>query len=295
MIYKKEDFKIGVIGYGFLGSAIVHGFGLHTDIKIYDKFKKGFNTLGETTDHAEFLFFCLPTPMFEDGNQDLSILEEAVSEVHKNIQDDKKRIAIIKSTVLPGTNQKLQDKYAKLTFISNPEHLTARNNKLDFICASRIIIGGEQKWAIERVEALYRHRFGNSMPIYKTSWKSAEMEKYVANCFFAVKVSYFNFIYDLCEKLGLDYEEIKNMVLSDGRIGRSHCDVMSGDGVSEKGKRQYGGACFPKDINALLRFSESLNIDPKLIRASWEQNVEGRPERDWEQISGVMSKRNDKK
>jgi UDPglucose 6-dehydrogenase len=220
----------------------------------------------------------------------LSILEGAIKDVYACVHDGSNKVAVIKSTVLPGTNRAFQAKYPNLKFVSNPEFLTARNNKLDFICASRNILGGEW-WPVEQVEKLFRHRFGNSMPIYKTSWEAAEITKYSANCFFAVKVSYFNFIYDLCQKLGLNYNEIRDMVLADGRIGRSHCDVGSGDGVSD-GRRQYGGTCFPKDINALIEFSKDLGIDPKLIKASWEQNVEGRPERDWEKLPGVMTKRN---
>ncbi len=283
----REGWNIGLIGFGFLGTALAHGFGLHANIRIYDKYKSGFDTIEDTVKNSEFLFFCLPTPMFDDnGEQDLAILEGAVKEVHDIVKDGESKIAIIKSTVLPGTNRIFQNKYPKFKFVSNPEFLTARNNRLDFICASRNILGGE-KDPVERVEALYRHRFGNSMPIYKTTWESAEMVKYGANCFFAVKISYFNFIYDLCNKLGIGYDDIKDMILADGRIGRSHCDVPGHDG-----SRGYGGSCFPKDLNALVKFSKNLGLDPELLEASWFQNVKGRQVKDWEKIPGVVSKRN---
>lgn len=289
-----NNFKIGIIGHGFLGSAVSFGFSLFADIKIYDKFKKGFDTIEETIKNSEFLFFCLPTPMFDDnGEQDLGILDSAISDVHKLVKNGSNKIAIIKSTVLPGTNRMFQRKYPNLKFVSNPEHLTARNNRLDFICASKNVLGGEIE-AVERVEKLYKHRFGNSMPIFKTNWESAELEKYVANIFFCVKLSYFNFVFDIAEKLGIDYEELKDMVLADGRIGRSHCDVGSGQGVSDN-KRQWGGGCFPKDINALIHFTKNLGMDPKLISSSWEQNLEGRPERDWEDLPGVITKRDKSK
>lgn len=285
-----ESFKVGICGFGFLGTAVQHGFSLHADIKIYDKYKEGYDTIEDMVRHSEFIFFCLPTPMFDDnGEQDLSVLYSAVKDVHELVPDNSNKIAIIKSTVLPGTNRALQQQYPRLKFVSNPEHLTARNNRLDFICASKNVLGGEA-YAVSRVEDLYRHRFGNSMPIYKTDWETAELEKYIVNIFFCVKLSYFNFIYDLTEKLGLDYEELKDITLADGRIGRSHCDVGGGPGVSD-GKRQYGGSCFPKDINALQHFAKALGVDFRLIKASWEQNLEGRPERDWEQLPGVISKR----
>ena len=284
-----DKINIGVIGYGFLGTAIVHGFGLHASIKIYDKYKSGFDTLEDTVNSSEIFFICLPTPMYEDGSQDLSIVDGAIEIIHNLLTEETEKIIVIKSTVLPGTNRTLQQKYPKLKFVSNPEFLTARNNRLDFICASRNILGGEDKY-VNRVDDLYKHRFGNSLPTFKTTWETAETVKYTANCFFAVKVSYFNFIYDICEKLNVNYEDVKDMVLADGRIGRSHCDVASGSGVSDN-KRQYGGHCFPKDINALISFSKELGLNPRLLNASWEQNVEGRPGKDWEQLPGVISKK----
>lgn len=282
-----DKMNIGVIGYGFLGTAIVHGFGLHANIKIYDKFKAGFEPLEDVVKHSEIMFVGLPTPMFEDGSQDISIVDNAIAEIHELANAEDEKIVIVKSTVLPGTNRMLQAKYPKLKFVSNPEFLTARNNRLDFICAARNILGGETKY-VDKVDQLYKHRFGNSLLTFKTTWEAAELTKYAANCFFAVKVSYFNHIYDVAEKLGLEYNEIKDMVLADGRIGRSHCDVASGSGVSDS-KRQYGGSCFPKDINALIHFSKELGLNPRLLEASWEQNVEGRPERDWEKLPGVLS------
>jgi UDPglucose 6-dehydrogenase len=289
-----KDWRVGVIGYGFLGGAIVHGFSLHSQIKIYDKYKQGFDTIEDTVRESEFLFFCLPTPMFDDdGSQDLSILEGAVSDVHNEVVklrssgDTSRKIAIIKSTVLPGTNRMFQNKYPEMIFVSSPEFLTARSNKLDFICAARHIFGGENKEAVRAVVDLFKFRFGNSVLIYETDWESAEITKYAANNFFMVKVLYFNFIYDLCNKLGVKYDDVKDMVLADNRISRSHCDVPGHDG-----RRAAGGTCFPKDINALAQFSRQLGVDPQILEAVWDQNVKLRPERDWEQMSGVMSKRN---
>jgi len=290
-----SQFSLGVIGYGFLGTAVVHGFSLHANIKIYDKYKTGFDTLEDTVKHSEMFVFCLPTPMYDDdGTQDISILDGAIKEVHDEVVKlrqlgyQSSKIALIKSTVLPGINQMFQEKYPNLIFISAPEFLTARSNRLDFICASRHIFGGQNQDALKRVEKLFRYRFGNSVSIYLTDWKTAETVKYAANCFFAVKVSYFNFIYDLCQKLDINYEDVKDMVLADGRIGRSHSDVVSGAGVSGI-MRQYGGHCFPKDINALINFTKNIGLDPKLLEASWKQNVEGRPEKDWENLPGVIS------
>jgi UDPglucose 6-dehydrogenase len=285
-----EKYKFGIIGMGFLGSAITHGFALHADIKIYDKFKD-FDTLKDVVEHAEFIWICLPTPMnMQTGEIDLSILEENISAIHDLVEDEE-TIVIIKSTVTPGTTRMFAEKYPKLNFVMNPEFLTARNNRLDFICASRVIIGGEElpkSSARIRLHDVYKYRFGNSVPIYLTSWEQAEITKYGANCFFATKISYFNFIYELCEKLGLDFDEVRDMILADGRIGRSHANVPGWDE-----QRGYSGSCFPKDINAFIRFAEDRGVDPMLLRASWEQNLKDRPSKDWEDIPSAVSNKDE--
>ena len=177
----------------------------------------------------------------------------------------------------------------------NPEFLTARNNRLDFICASRIILGGDtvnyqdgpdKDRALVKLHEIYTYRFGNSVPIYVCTWEEAELTKYGANCFFAVKISYFNFIYEICQKMNMDFDYVRDMILADGRIGRSHANVPGWDN-----KRGFSGACFPKDINALVKYAEDLGLDPELLKASWSQNLKDRPERDWEDIPSAVSKK----
>jgi len=279
-----HKYKFGIIGMGFLGTAITHGFGLHADIKIHDKYKD-YDSLEDVVKHAEFIWMCLPTPMnMENGDIDLGILEENLDKMHDMVEEEDKKIVIIKSTVVPGTTAKFAKKYPKLHFTMNPEFLTARNNKLDFICASRIIIGADEEWIGDRMEEVYRYRFGNSTPIFRTGTRPAELTKYGANCFFAVKISYFNFIWNICQEEGLDFEEVKDMILADGRIARSHANVPGWDG-----QRGYSGACFPKDINAFIRYAEDLGLSPDVLKASWTQNLEDRPSRDWEHIPSAVS------
>jgi len=279
-----QKYKFGIIGMGFLGSAITHGFGLHADIKIHDKYKD-YDSLEDVVEHADYIWMCLPTPMnMENGEIDLSILEENLDKIHDLVSEEDHKIIIIKSTVIPGTTAKFALKYPKLHFTMNPEFLTARNNKLDFICASRIIIGADDKIVGDRMEEVYRYRFGNSTPIFRTDTKSAELTKYGANCFFALKISYFNFIWKICQEECLDFEEVKDMILADGRIARSHANVPGWDG-----QRGYSGACFPKDVNAFIRYAEDLLVWPDLLRASWNQNLEDRPSKDWEDIPSAVS------
>lgn len=290
MAYAKK-FNVGVIGCGFLGSSIVAGFSNYANIKVYDKFKD-FDSFESTVNHADILFFCLPTPFFIDdnGKQDLTILEDSVKTINDFIPDGVSKVAVIKSTVLPGTNRKFQEKYTKLKFVSNPEFLSAASARSDFICASRNILGGPED-AVNVVDELYKHRFGNSLQTFKTNWESAELTKYACNNFFSVKLSFFNYIYTICQNLGLNYDEVRDMIVSDGRIGRSHDKVPGENGI-----RGWGNYCFPKDIQAFINFSKEIGIDPKLLSATWEQNLEDRPNKDWEKLGpSVVSYKNNKK
>lgn len=292
-----KKYKFGIVGYGFLGSAITHGFGLHADIKVHDKFKD-FDTLEDVVDHAEIIWICLPTPMnMQTGEMDLGIIEENVSKVHDMVDGEHPRKTIvIKSTVVPGTTRHLASKYPKLDFVMNPEFLTARNNRLDFICTARIILGGDSpdSLPVQKLKEVYEYRFGQSVPIYTSSWEEAEVTKYGANCFFALKISYFNFLYDLCGNLdkefgAVDFDRVRDMVLADGRIGRSHANVPGWDG-----SRGYSGACFPKDVNAFIKHAKELGANPELLEASWSQNLKDRPDKDWEDIpSAVSNKKED--
>jgi len=286
----KKNFNISIIGCGFLGSALSSGFSNYANIKIYDKYKN-FDSIEETTKHGDIIFFCLPTPFYIDdnGKQDLTIIEGAISEVHNLIEDGSEKIAVIKSTVLPGTARKFQKQFPKFKFVSNPEFLSASSARIDFMCAARNILGGETK-DTEKVDALYKHRFGNSLLTFKTSWEGAELCKYSCNMFFAVKLSFFNYIYSVCEKMNLDFNEVRDMVVSDSRIGRSHDKVPGTDG------RGWASFCLPKDMLAFLNYSKEIGLDPKLLQASWDQNLEDRPSKDWEKLgSSVVSYKNGKK
>lgn len=274
---------IGIIGFGMIGKALHHGFSLVADFKIYDKNELlTENELLDTLQNSEFIFICVPTPMKKDtGEADISIIEDllyvaSITKLKKN------SILIIKSTVPPGTTKKFIEKYPDLNIINNPEFLTARSYKLDFINASRIILGGDIKLT-KKVEQLYRMRFLHT-PIYLTDPTTAEMVKYTANTFFATKLSFFNEIYDICQKLEIDYYDVIKMTLADGRIGNSHYDIPGNDGL-----RGWGNLCFPKDINALIYKAKELGIDPIILEAAWKKNLLVRKDKDWENIPGALS------
>jgi len=268
--------KIGIIGCGFVGGAVAQGFALQADVKIYDKIKPGFDSLEETC-QQEFLFLCVPTPVRKNGSQNLGALIDVLGEMAAFVPREEKRIVLIKSTVLPGTNRSLSKMFNNFDFIANPEFLTARAARLDFINSARIVIGGNPKdWApARRVERMYKDRFP-STPIFTASWETAELVKYMANNFFALKISYLNEMYDIARSLGVDYEVLKAMWLADGRIGNSHHQVPGHDG-----DRGYGGTCFPKDIKSFVEWGKRHTLPVRTLEAAIEVNNRVRRNIDW--------------
>ena len=191
----------------------------------------------------------------------------------------------MRSTVVPGTTRELQSKFDNLRLVFNPEFLTERNAKYDFINQARIIIGGGdtalQHYGVERVGDLYRSRFGESQPVIETNWETAELIKYMSNCFFTTKISFMNEMYQVAEKCGVDWSVALDGFFRDGRVGHSHMNVPGPDG-----KFGFGGSCFPKDIQAMINFGESLGLNMSTLRGAWNTNLEVRPERDWEELKG---------
>tara|TARA_Y100000004_G_scaffold179220_1_gene222585 strand:- start:166 stop:732 length:567 start_codon:yes stop_codon:yes gene_type:complete len=182
--------------------------------------------------------------------------------------------------VTPGTTAKIQQKYPKMYIVFNPEFLTERSAKFDFINQSRFIVGGS--WgSATKVEHLYKARFGESIPVIKTNFQTAEMIKYMNNCFFATKVSFMNEMYQIAEKCGANWEEAVEGFVRDGRIGHSHLAVPGPDG-----KFGFGGSCFPKDIQAMITFAENLGVYPEVLVGAWNKNLEVRPEEDWKELKG---------
>ena len=265
--------KVGVIGNGFVGEAISFAFSSTSKMYIYDTNpNRSLNDI-DSVHNCDFVFICVPTPMFEDGSQDLSFVESAFEKATE------KPLYILKSTVLPGTTIKLSKQYPKLKIIFSPEFLTERTAKLDMLTQSRIILGGESI-LIEKAKNLFNQRFKNKN-IIQTDSKTAELIKYMNNTFFATKVSIMNEFKLLCDKIGANWEDALNGFVSDGRIGDSHLNVPGHDG-----KLGYGGTCFPKDVSALLSFSKKHNISLNSIAGGWITNLAVRPEKDWEKKEG---------
>ena len=280
-------YKIGIIGNGFVGSSVAFGFspqtGCDAEVKIYDKDKsKSKNTLDEVVNDSDYIFLSVPTPSNQDGSISLDILFDVFKDIDDVIdyEDDYQPVILLRSTVTPGTTGKIQIEYPKMNIVFNPEFLTERSAKFDFINQSRFIVGGT--WGnATKVEHLYKERFGDSIPVIKTNFQTAEMIKYMNNCFFATKVSFLNEMYQIADKCGANWEEAVEGFVRDGRIGHSHMNVPGPDG-----KFGFGGSCFPKDIQAMINFAESLDVNPTTMKGAWEKNLDVRPEEDWKKLKG---------
>jgi UDPglucose 6-dehydrogenase len=288
-----RKYNIGIVGNGFVGSAVAYGFspqcGYDANIRIYDKQQEKSNSsLEEAVNESDFIFLSVPTPSNQDGSIHLGVIETALAEINEaKVDTRKKNVVLIRSTVVPGTTRKLAKKYPRLNLVFNPEFLTERSAKFDFINQSRFIIGGLTntpeipRWEVSAVARLFRHRFGDSTPVVMCDYETAEIIKYMNNCFFALKVSFLNEMKMLADKSGVDWNIAVDGFVRDGRVGHSHLQVPGPDG-----KLGFGGSCFPKDLRAIIQFGEESEVDMKTLKAAWETNLEVRPEKDWEELKG---------
>ena len=273
--------KIGIVGLGFVGTAIYQGLKNFYDIRGYDiDHTKSNSTLEDVVVHSDIIFQCLPTPMRSTGECDLSIVEDSLMKIDElSRQFNRTPIVIIKSTVHPGTCERLNDTFINLNIIFSPEFLTEANSIEDFKNQTRIILGGPRPYTTQ-VKTMFRKAFPH-IPIIKTGYKTAEMVKYFINNFLSTKVSFANEMYQICKSLDIDYDKVTEYALFDQRIGRSHLAVPGPDGDFG-----YGGHCFPKDLDAMLYLALTMGIEPVILRATKEKNNKVRKNRDWENMPG---------
>jgi len=270
--------KIGIVGNGFVGNSVAFGFSPTHEIKIHDKDpKRNLNTIEDVL-KCDFVFVCVPTPMNEDGSISLDIVERALQEISDKNKNRNNTI-ILKSTMVPGSTNNFINQFPKLNIIFNPEFLTERTAKLDFLTQARIILGGAKRLT-KKASKLFKERFMHTY-IIETDTVTAELIKYMNNVFFASKVSIMNEMKMMCDAIGADWKQALAGFAADQRIGDSHLNVPGPDG-----KMGFGGSCFPKDINAFTSMADDLGIDIPTIKGAWETNLNVRPERDWEKLEG---------
>jgi len=269
---------IGIIGLGFVGGAIKYSFKEHFNVMSYDidPSKSTVLTIKSLTKQCKFIFVALPTPMNKDGSCDISNIDNALKEI--DMYSDQ-NIVIIKSSTPPGTTKSLAAKYTNVSLVFSPEFLTERNANWDFAHQESIILGG-YPGITAQVRDMFRRVFPQVI-IRETDFTTAEMVKFTINCFLATKISLFNELYQCCDKLHIDYDQMVKLALLDERIGESHTKVPGWDGHFG-----FGGACFPANINIMIEKAKELGIDAKVLKACWDKNLEVRPEKDWEKLKG---------
>ena len=272
---------IGIIGQGFVGNAVYQKFKNYFDVLTYDLDEsKSNSTKNDLLFKCNTIFLCLPTPMNTDGSCNVDILQKELENIEliTDNQEIKKTI-VIKSTVSPGTTDKWNSSYESLDIVFNPEFLTEANAVEDFNNQNRIILGGPRP-ATTELRRMYSKVFPKAH-IIKTDSTHAEMVKYLTNSFLATKVSFANEIYQICDKLNIDYDKVVEYATLDDRLGKSHWNVPGPDGDFG-----FGGHCLPKDLSALIYLAMNLHTETNVLNAVEETNDVVRKNRDWENMKG---------
>jgi UDPglucose 6-dehydrogenase len=271
--------KIGIVGQGYVGTAIKVGFEPYYELETYDKYDESKTTcdLKQLVWGCEVIFVCVPTPMNEDGSCHTDIVESVIKEI--DTYANGLQIVVIKSTVPPGTTDRLDKKYDGVNVIFNPEFLTEANFVEDFKNQDRIILGGVRR-GTNKLRQIYSKVFPTAH-IIKTGSKTAEMVKYMTNSYLATKVSFANEIYQICQKIDIDYDKVVEYATLDERLGKTHLSVPGPDG-----DLGFGGHCLPKDLNALIAFAQNLDLEPIVLETVNWVNDKYRKNRDWEKMKG---------
>ena len=221
-------------GYGHIGKILYKTFSQFGPLAVYDPYNENCpNKVYSTENHYDIAFICVPTNMKEDGSCDISVVE---SSIHNICAD----IFVIKSTIPVGTTENLIEKYGK-HIIFSPEFTSTNQHKG---VQNFVVLGGERKYS-NIVAELYKKIMPADFQIVYTDTKTAEMSKYMMNCFLAMKVEFCNEINKACKMSGIEYDDVRNIFVKDSRINPSHTFVYTD-------KPYYDSHCFNKDIPAFI-------------------------------------------
>lgn len=222
--------------------------------------------LAEAVEKAQIIFLALPTPPGEDGSADLSYILGVARDLGNLITDYK--VIVDKSTVPVGTSEKvteiMAEKLSKKLFdvVSNPEFLREGVAVEDFMKPDRVVVGTRSERAKKLMKQLYEPFVRQGNPIYFMDERSAELTKYAANSYLAMRISFMNEIANLCEKTGANVDQVRIGMGSDSRIGKRF--LFPGIG--------YGGSCFPKDVQALAKTASDFSYDFKILKSVMKVN-----------------------
>ena len=274
MCGNQQTMHIGVVGGGFVGSATALLACADIQMTVYDLDPARCSPPGTNKEDllkCDLVFVCVPTPTYEDGTCNTTIVERCV----RSLQEIGIYNIILRSTVPPGTSEALN-----VSFM--PEFLTEVNWSQDFVNCKQWIFGPRTVGEAGIFCELFRIAKKNGAVLHNTvtimGRREAELVKYTRNNFLALKISFFNEIYQLCKTTGIDYDAVRAGMEGDARIGMSHTAVPGYDG-----HYGFGGTCLPKDTNALLQYMTGHGIESHIVKAAVTRNqTVDRPERDWE-------------
>lgn len=269
--------NIGLVGYGIVGKAVGDAFQhinpIHK-ILAYDKFKK-LDTLEDVVSQSDVVFVCVPTPHNSTTQRfDSSFIDDAMSNINSFYDKSNKPLIAIKSTLIPGTTMRYIEQYPEMKICYNPEFLTEKSPKEDFIYADRQLIGTIDIKNVRHLIDIYNGDF--VVPVKSGHPTQIEVVKLMTNAYLATKVTFANEIYDLCKALGIDYSVVKNLFTQDKRMIDDHLDVTP--------ERGFGGKCLPKDTMSLTGIMADFKVDSTLLDAVLDKNNKIRKIRDWEKI-----------
>jgi UDPglucose 6-dehydrogenase len=253
--------NIAIIGTGMVGGALDRYFKTQNiSAGLFDP-PKGLNDPSVLA-RASVIFVAVPTPYYLDGSGfDDSFLKQAIESIPVS-----GKTIVLKSTILPGTTERFQAIYPQHRILFNPEFLTETTVDFDMQHPNRQIVGytSESRRDAELVMGLLPRA-----PFEKVVHaKVAETVKYFGNAFYALKVAYANQMYDVCAKMGIDYDQIKECAKAEPMVGTTHLEIY------HKGYRGYGGKCLPKDTRSIIQLAERLGVDLSVLKAAEGYNNE---------------------
>ena len=253
--------KIGIIVYGYVGKAVASSYEQDNVLISDPAYLNISRPLLELKDKCDAIFICVPTPQSKDGACDTSILESVIKDL-----DGYTGVVISKSTASPIVYQYLEET-SGLKLAHVPEFLTQVNAVEDYLKPNKLVIGCRRNISKEVADIIIQSRVQFYKQIDFCAIGEAAFYKYMANTFLAMKVIINNEYYDLAEKLGLDWDVLKDIAKRDSRLGDTHWAVPGPDGA-----RGFGGACFPKDTVALGKIATDLGIEMSVLDAALNRN-----------------------
>ena len=254
--------KIGIIGHGFVGSAIGNALDIIVDVVVMDP-AKGYNATYEDLIECSGIFVCVPTPQDDDGTCDTSILGGILQDLSSR---DYTGVVISKCTAPPDWYEAMNILYPNL--IHAPEFLTAANATQDYVNGEFAFIGGRVPAYVREADRIIQLSQKNLKRIQHCTIAEAAMAKYAINTFMATKVVFMNELEALCSKTGVDYKQVAYMVMQDKRIGSSHMQVPGPDG-----NYGFGGHCLSKDSNSFLKYAEQKGAIMNVLDTAVKKNT----------------------